>query len=615
MRLAHARLGFEFVSRQLTHAKSIIYWRGVVSCHELSSQQFEMAGTMKILAPVIRCFTAAVIAAGLCGHLVAEEAPLSSRLYSGAVAIPLGGGLPSPLRIANPEEMKDVTLQQVLERIEELTFSQVRFDRESLTSAGLSIERETMISEWPQGEPIGNVLHRLPGQGVELTWIVEKGLMTLTTREHADLCYTTKRYYIGDLLGEDRETRTILYLLENQTSGPWDCDEPGTGTISAMGNHLIVRQTFRVQDEVQGVLAALRHREPIVLLACTDEGLRQRRALHEEAIVSFDLQDVTLLEFCQQLGDLTGMSFKLDQQPLSDAGLDAETKLNARAKGLPLEIALRVNLMNVNGVELTVVAEDDVILLTTVENANLKYETILYNLESLGITGDRLDEFVAVLETETSGPWDRDEPGTGTVGTFPLRSAILVRQTSHVQREILEILSNLRTLPTEEPLFSPRVDSPTGVQTRVYSMPPGTTESVAVLITDLIAEGTWREELKDQPIDTSTNSVAAVPSPKAKLNPEQKIGRMGIVIARTSNSSVEGTPAPPEKGHLVITHNHETHLAIEKLLQDLDIIPKKQQPHAGGKQGGGAANGDDPTVRGGGGGFFDIPMGTSDPKR
>ena len=57
-----------------------------------------------------------------------------------------------------------------------------------------------------------------------------------------------------------------------------------------------------------------------------------------------------------------------------------------------------------------------------------------------------MPEIVTLLESETSGPWDSEEPGTGTIDTFPPRSLLLIRQTSRVQREILELLATgLRT--------------------------------------------------------------------------------------------------------------------------------------------------------------------------
>ena len=115
---------------------------------------------------------------------------------------------------------------------------------------------------------------------------------------------------------------------------------------------------------------------------------------------------------------------------------------------LPLYAALQKALGNVNGTELTVHMSDEECHILTKEKADVMYETVLYRVGPLGMTGEKLDEFVSMLEQETCGPWDCDEPGTGTISGIQPRSILAVRQVQRVQREILEILRGLRPRPT-----------------------------------------------------------------------------------------------------------------------------------------------------------------------
>ncbi len=478
-----------------------------------------------------RCLSfclAGVLLTGLVGNLLAEDPPTQPviGLYDGAVAVGLEQDAGSPLLLTNPQAMTDASLKDVLARVEELTQLQVHVDWQSLTDAALDVALDTIIPEWSAGESIRQLVERIPGhQKHELTWVVEDKLISLMTVERASEKYTTQRYYVGDLLSKDFSEDELIGILQDQTMGPWDGDEPGTGTITPFGNHLFVRQTFRNQQEVQGILKSLRRSEPIVLIGRSPEDLRLLR-LYEDKLVSFDWPQITLAEFATRLTEMTGANFRLDEQTLTDVGLDTDNLIDAKAKNLPLSRALELNLSNVKGSYLMIVIEDGVFNIIDGSKYCGVYVTILYNLGSLGITGERLEEFVTLLEAETSGPWEVDEPGTGSISVYPNRSSLLVRQTPNVQREILALLRDLRTLPKDEPLFPSTKDGDTQVRTKYYSMAPETAEALAKLIPESIAIGTW--ELDDSQADPAPRTNPGSPIP-IEPKPERLPGRISVV--------------------------------------------------------------------------------------
>lgn len=404
----------------------------------------------------------------LAGVVYAEEAALRKPgLYDGAVGVQLDEIAERSVTRVNPETMENAPWPLVKARIEQMTGMQVLVDEQALTDAGIEVNEDTVVPQWLAGETVSYLATLLTRQmrDIQFAWFVQDGVLTLTTEEKANEIYVTRQYPIGDLLTQDCGPEAIIVILEQTTPGPWDADEPGTGTLSVVGNLLFVRQTHRVHQAVAEILAGLRRQDPVVLTNCSSEDLRLRRLL-EEKQMSFEFPDNTLHDVAKWLEATTAAKFRLDQQALTEAGLDQDSRVSAILTNLPLHVALQQLLRNVNGTALTVHVSNEECLITTEEKAMEKYETVLYRVGPLGMTGERLNEFVAMLEQETSGPWDADEPGTGTIAGIEPRSILVVWQTQRVHREILEILRGLRPTPTVPPQSTSRqVASPVALAT------------------------------------------------------------------------------------------------------------------------------------------------------
>ena len=500
------------------------------------------------------CMASALLGV-LIGNLSAEDSPSPPvlGLYDGAVAVELSRNAGGPLSLTNPQAMANVPLKDVLARVEELTQLQVHVDWQLLIDAGSKIKIDTEISEWPAGESIRQLLERIPGhEKCELTWVVDDGLMVLTTADLARAKYTSKRYYVGDLLSEDLSDDEIIRMVQDETSGPWHEDEPGTGTATLFGNHLFIRQSIRIQQEVEGLLEAFRRSEPIVLIHRSEEDLRMLR-IYADRLVSFDWPEITLPKFCQRLTEMTGAHFSCHEQTLTDAGFDADTLIVARSKNLPLSKALESVLSNVNGAYLMIVLEDGVFKITHGEQNCGRYETVLYNLSSLSITGERLDEFAALLEAETSGPWDSDEPGTGRIRVYSQHSSLLVRQTPYVQREILALLRDLRTLPKDQLLFAAAIDGGQPVRTKYYSMAPETAEALAKLIPVSIAKGTWEPD--DLPATPPPHTNPGSPRP-IEPKPARLPGRIAVVRIPERRMGFDGVDLSLRQNPVIKLESH-----------------------------------------------------------
>ena len=454
-------------------------------------------------SPSISQLWVMLVALCLGGAVLAEEAaPRKPGLYDGAVGVQRDELAEKSLTRVNPERMENAPWPLVMARIEQMTGMQVWVDEQALTDAGIEVNEDTIVPQWLKGETVTYLATLLSRQmrDTRLAWFVQEGLVTLTTEVRANENYVTRQYPIGDLLSEDCGSEAIIVILEQSTSGPWDADEPGTGTISEVGNQLFIRQTHRMQQAVAEILAGLRRQDPVVLTNCSAEDLRLRRLL-EEKLVSFDFPDNTLKEIAAWLEIETGAKFRLDQRALTDSGLDDATRVAARAVNLPLHVALQQLLSNVNGTTLTVHVSHEECLITTAEKANEMYETVLYRVGPFGMTGERLDEFVAMLESETSGPWDADEPGTGTIAGIEPRSILAVWQTQRVHREILEILRGVRPstpMPSQPtaPIALATSPSESVIQVHAARPAPSTVGSLTHSLRKLFAAVTW-ETIED----------------------------------------------------------------------------------------------------------------------
>lgn len=107
------------------------------------------------------------------------------------------------------------------------------------------------------------------------------------------------------------------------------------------------------------------------------------RALDQQT--SLEFPDNTLKEVVDFITQLHNIPIRLDEQALTDAGLDADARVNLVISGITLRSALKLLLENVNGTELTYVIEDEVMKITTAEKANENYQTRVYPVGDLVI--------------------------------------------------------------------------------------------------------------------------------------------------------------------------------------------------------------------------------------
>ncbi len=101
----------------------------------------------------------------------------------------------------------------------------------------------------------------LQPQGLE--FVVQGGVLIITSQASADEAFETWVYAVDDLVAVDSERfqyDNLIVALYEGTSGPWEMDEGVGGTISPVytTESLVIRQTRKGHQEVNSILTALR---------------------------------------------------------------------------------------------------------------------------------------------------------------------------------------------------------------------------------------------------------------------------------------------------------------------------------------------------------------------
>ena len=155
----------------------------------------------------------------------------------------------------------------------------------------------------------------------------------------------------------------------------------------------------------------------------------------------------------EYLKDNYHVEIQLDKKALGDVGIASDTPVTKNLKGVSLRSALRMMLRELN---LTYVIQDEVLLITTPEEAQSRLETKTYPVGDLvlppGASGEGEADFDSLIDllTSTVRPttWD-SVGGPGSISPFENGLSIVVSQTQEVQEEIKETLEQIRKVMRE----------------------------------------------------------------------------------------------------------------------------------------------------------------------
>jgi len=156
--------------------------------------------------------------------------------------------------------------------------------------------------------------------------------------------------------------------------------------------------------------------------------------------------EVPLRDVVGYLKDYHKIEVQIDTKALDDVGLTVDEPITKSLSGISLRSALKLTLRDL---DLTYVIQDEVLLITTPEEAENRFITMLYPVSELLAEGDRQGHFAAdgktlitaIVSTVQPTTWDEvGGPGSITGVSFRGVDALLVSQTEEVHEEIAELL-------------------------------------------------------------------------------------------------------------------------------------------------------------------------------
>ena len=160
-----------------------------------------------------------------------------------------------------------------------------------------------------------------------------------------------------------------------------------------------------------------------------------------------EFMQTPLQEVVAFLRDEYSIEILLDQQSLNDLGMSGEEEVEVSMRDVKLRVALSAML---KPLELTYVAADGYLLITSEEEALTRLQIALYDVADLVRDGGHAtyDSLIRTI-TSTIGRDTWSGNGTADILPFPERGVLVISQTSEAHEQISGLLSALSERPAQ----------------------------------------------------------------------------------------------------------------------------------------------------------------------
>ncbi|MEZ6104027.1 MAG: hypothetical protein R3E01_34230 [Pirellulaceae bacterium] len=162
-----------------------------------------------------------------------------------------------------------------------------------------------------------------------------------------------------------------------------------------------------------------------------------------------DLHDVPLDVAMEGIAINHGIQIIFDTRALEDLGVDRSSPVSLGVSGISLNSALRLML---RPIELTTAVRDDVLTITSADEAELQLKTEVYSIADL-VSGEGQDdwdvhsnanELIDIIVTSCApSTWD-EVGGPASIGCYSPNQSLVISQTSESQGEVAELLAAMR---------------------------------------------------------------------------------------------------------------------------------------------------------------------------
>lgn len=348
-------------------------------------------------------------------------------------------------------------------------FHQIEIQVDQKALADMGIDPDAPVTRSLKDISLRTAL-RVMLRDLDLTYVIQDEVLLITTPEKAETMLTTIVYPVADLLKRSNEDGADDFdsLIETITAAvlpnTWDT-VGGMGSIAPHedSRSLVVSQTQEVHEQIAGVLEKLRKVAGIADGRFPSEGLSPAGQAPGFSLGNVSeatkkilktLDSPTRLEFIETplhdvvsfLKDYHGIEIQIDRKALHDVGIGSDTPITRDLKGITLRSALQLMLRDL---DLTYVIQDEVLLITTPEQAETRLETVVYPVGDLvaayrDASGQTSRDFDSLIEliTTTIQPTTWDEVGgPGSISVFENGQALVFSQTEEVHNQVAASLA------------------------------------------------------------------------------------------------------------------------------------------------------------------------------
>ncbi len=439
-------------------------------------------------------------------------------------------------------EFLDEPLQNVLTSFRQKFGLPLEMDKKALRDAG--IDPTYPITARILFANVGSALrHMLSPYDLTTVWDGES--LMVTTIEAASARMELHVYDIADIAPTQRDMEELIGVIV--ASAPlddrWMDGDPGS--ICSYRGMLVVSQVPAVHQYIEKLLPALRSAKPplaaqnsrAIRLDETNNTIKVRQALDKR--LDFAYVETPLTTVAADLRQRLSIEVQIDRKALANGGIGVDTPVTRATEGLTARQGLKL-LLGAAG--MTFVIDDDVLLITTQEAANLRQVVRVYAVGDLA-EEDELGDLKDVITT-TIAPSFWPE-GTGPIPfaeVTPFRALVFL-QTADVHDEIEALLTNMRKVIAARKALPAEPDD---IMLEVYKvLSPGPNQKPAPAV-ELVAL------IKDQIEPQSWDDAAG----------------KGYIRAVGDN--------------IVIKHTASVHRQVAKLLEKFNAYPSTNIRSAGG---------------------------------
>lgn len=475
------------------------------------------------------------------GEAVATEAPpavprVGEPIVSNSAAhARIRRALDQPVQL----HFVDSPLSEVVDFLKTTAAIPIVIDKRALDDVGLG--SDTPVTFSVDGITLRSAL-RLLLHDLELTYVVRDEVLLITTPEAAETEVETRLYGVSEF-AQELEPQILVtspanrYQLLEQVlktviaPESWS-DVGGVGSIAPFSQwgFLAISQTEESHEQIEAMLATLaRARDagrrkklrsggfPVMRAAELKAWERLEPAL--SSAVTWEFNEAPLSDVAEYMSDQHGVPVLIDVRALDDVGLGTDTPVTVSLSGISLRSALRLMLKEL---DLTYVAKDEVLMITTPEEAENELAIAVYSVGDFWKTsspaavtgpGRQFDSLHNLISTSIApSTWD-DVGGAGSIVQAVPWGLMVVSQTPQVHRQIEGLLSAarrvraLREQDVENPpapeivdgnpfaANTPRaVKSGEAMELRVYQIQEGiSVTEVVKLIVGIIETTSWHQ--------------------------------------------------------------------------------------------------------------------------